>query len=107
MFRRDDLLRPAAALCNALNVIAQHRGSIASAEKSKGWRFVVVLLRNPVWLAGWAALAGGFVFQALALHVGQLSVVQPLLVTELVFALLLRRVWLRQHIRGATWWPRR
>jgi drug/metabolite transporter (DMT)-like permease len=93
-----------AALCNALNVIAQHLGSITSAEKSKGWRFVVVLLRNPMWLAGWGALAGGFVFQALALHVGQLSVVQPLLVTELVFALALRRVWLHQSIRGVTWW---
>jgi uncharacterized membrane protein len=83
-----------AALCNSLNVIAQHLGSITSAEKSKGWRFVVALLRNPMWLAGWGALAGGFVFQAPALHVGQLSVVQPLLVTELVFALALRRVWL-------------
>jgi hypothetical protein len=93
-----------AALCNALNVIAQHLGSITSAEKSKGWRFVAALLRNPMWLAGWGALAGGFVFQALALHVGQLSVVQPLLVTELVFALALRRLWLRQPIRGVTWW---
>ena len=92
-----------AALCNALNVIAQHLGSIASAEKSKGWRFAVVLLKNPMWLAGWGALAGGFVFQALALHAGQLSVVQPLLVTELVFALALRRLWLRQPIRGVTW----
>ena len=93
-----------AALCNALNVIAQHLGSITSAEKSKGWRFVLVLLRNPMWLAGWGALAGGFVFQALALHDGQLSVVQPLLVTELVFALALRRLWLRQSIRSVTWW---
>jgi drug/metabolite transporter (DMT)-like permease len=93
-----------AALCNALNVIAQHLGSITSAKKSKGWSFVVALLRNPMWLAGWGALAGGFVFQALALHNGQLSVVQPLLVTELVFALALRRVWLHQSIRGVTWW---
>jgi len=93
-----------AALCNALNVIAQHLGSISSAKESKGWRFVVTLLRNPMWLAGWAALAGGFVFQALALHAGQLSVVQSLLVTELVFALALRRVWLRQPISGITWW---
>jgi hypothetical protein len=92
-----------AALCNALNVIAQHLGSITSAEKSKGWRFLVALLKNPMWLAGWGALAGGFVFQAFALHDGQLSVVQPLLVTELVFALALRRLWLRQPIRGITW----
>jgi drug/metabolite transporter (DMT)-like permease len=93
-----------AALCNALNVIAQHLGSLSSAEKSKGWRFVLTLLSNPMWLAGWGALAGGFVFQALALDAGQLSVVQPLLITELVFALALRKLWLRQAIRGATWW---
>jgi drug/metabolite transporter (DMT)-like permease len=92
-----------AGLCNALNVTAQHLGSITSAEKSKGWRFVVALLRNPLWLAGWGALAAGFVFQALALHAGQMSVVQPLLVTELVFALALRRIWLGQSIRGMTW----
>ena len=93
-----------AALCNALNVVAQHLGSIASVQQSKGWRVVLTLLRNPLWLAGWGALAGGFLFQALALHAGQMSVVQPLLVTELVFALALRRVWLRQPIRAATWW---
>jgi len=38
-----------------------------------------------------------FVFQALALHSGQMSVVQPLLVTELVFALILRRRWEEWH----------
>jgi hypothetical protein len=38
------------------------------------------------------------------LHNGLLSVVQPLLVTELVFALVLRRVWIRQSIRAVTWW---
>jgi drug/metabolite transporter (DMT)-like permease len=61
------------------------------------------LLSNPLWLFGWVALAGAFVFQALALHNGQMSVVQPLLVTELVFALVLRRVWIHQEIRPVTW----
>ena len=46
---------------------------------------------------------GAFAFQALALHNGQLSVVQPLLVTELVFALILRRVWLHQDVAGGAW----
>jgi drug/metabolite transporter (DMT)-like permease len=92
-----------AACCNALNVTAQHLASISSPKKSTGWRFVVYLAKNPLWLFGWAALAGGFVFQALALHAGQMSVVQPLLITELIFALGLRLVWLRQSIRGVTW----
>jgi hypothetical protein len=92
-----------AAFCNALNVTAQHLGSISDPKKSTGWRFVVYLLKNPLWLFGWAALGGGFVFQALALHAGQMSVVQPLLLTELIFGLGLRLGWLRQSIRGVTW----
>lgn len=92
-----------AALCNALNVTTQHKASIASPKMASGWRLVGYLFRNPLWLFGWIALAGAFVFQALALDAGQLSVVQPLLVTELVFALVLRRFWLRQPIRPVTW----
>ena len=93
-----------AALCNALNVITQHVASIGSPRKATGWRLVGYLFRNPLWLFGWIALAGAFIFQALALSSGQLSVVQPLLVTELVFALVLRRTWVHQPIRSATWW---
>jgi len=93
-----------AALCNALNVTTQHAASISSPKKASGWRFIAYLFRNPLWLFGWIALAGAFIFQALALSAGQLSVVQPLLVTELVFALVLRRAWLHQAIRPITWW---
>ena len=94
----------AAAFCNALNMVTQHIASIGDPGHSKGWRFVRYLVSSPLWLFGWVALAGGFVFQALALHNGLLSVVQPLLVTELVFALVLRRVWIHQSIRAVTWW---
>jgi drug/metabolite transporter (DMT)-like permease len=61
------------------------------------------LIRQPLWLLGWVAAAAGFAFQAVALHGGQLSVVQPLLVTELVFALVLRRFWVHQHIAKLAW----
>jgi hypothetical protein len=92
-----------AALGNALNVTTQHAASISSPKKTTGWHLVVYLFRNPLWLFGWIALAGAFIFQALALDVGQMSMVQPLLVTELVFALVLRRTWLRQSIQSVTW----
>ena len=61
------------------------------------------LIRRPLWLLGWVALAGSLVFQALALHAGPLSEVQPLLVTELIMALILRRGFLGQTIRPVTW----
>jgi drug/metabolite transporter (DMT)-like permease len=92
-----------AALSNAVNEATQHVASIAAPSRSSGWQLVVYLFRNPLWLLGWAALIAAFVFQALALSQGQISVVQPLLATELVFMLLLRRVWIHQSIRPITW----
>jgi hypothetical protein len=88
---------------NALAVTLQHIASTSDVEKSTGWKFVKYLLGHPLWLLGWVALCGSLVFQALALHFGPLSLVQPILVTELVLALVLRQLWLRQSIRGVTW----
>ena len=92
-----------AAVSNAVNEATQHVASTAAPSRSSGWQLVVYLFRNPLWLLGWAALIAAFVFQALALSQGQISVVQPLLATELVFMLLLRRVWIHQSIRPITW----
>jgi drug/metabolite transporter (DMT)-like permease len=92
----------AAAFSSAVNLITQHAASI-SAPKRQVWRLALYLLRQPLWLLGWAAAAGTFIFQALALHNGPMSVVQPVLITELVFVLALRRVWIHQRIAAAAW----
>ena len=92
-----------AALANAVNVATQHVASTSGPEKSTGWRFVRYLIGNPLWLIGGAALLGAFAFQAVALHIGTLSVVQTLLMTELAFSLVLRRVWIRQSISWRAW----
>jgi len=91
-----------AALANGVAVIAQHVASTAGMLRP-GWRMVFFLVRSPLWLFGMAAQAGAFVFQAIALHNGQVSIVQPLLVTELVLVLVLRRIWLRQSVALAAW----
>ena len=48
---------------------------------------LVRLLGEKVWLLGTLALFAGYLFQAGALDRGRLSVIQPLLVTTVVFAL--------------------
>jgi drug/metabolite transporter (DMT)-like permease len=93
----------AAALSSAVNLMTQHAASVGAPRREKGWRLVAYLFRQPLWLLGWIAAAGAFVCQAVALHLGQLSVVQPVLVTELVFVLVLRRVWIRQDVAPAAW----
>ena len=91
------------ALANAIAVTTQHIASTSDREKRSMWNLMRYLIRRPLWLLGWVALAGSLVFQALALHAGPLSEVQPLLVTELVLALVLRRGFLGQSIRPVTW----
>jgi drug/metabolite transporter (DMT)-like permease len=57
------------------------------------------LLRTPAWLFGWLVNLIGFAVQATALHFGSVATVQPLLATQLLFALpmssLERRHWPR------------
>lgn len=93
----------AAAFSNAVNLMTQHSASVHAPAREKGWRLAVYLVRQPLWLLGGAAAVGSYAFQALALHSGAMSVVQPVLVTELVFVLVLRRVWIRQNVTGAAW----
>ena len=93
----------AAAFSNAVNLMTQHSASISAPKRKTGWRLAVYLIRQPLWLLGVAAAGGSFAFQALALHNGPMSVVQPVLITELVFVLVLRRLWIHQDVAGTAW----
>jgi hypothetical protein len=86
------------AFTNALTVVTQHVASTAAPARDKGWRLAMYLIRNPLWLFGGATMVGAFVFQTLAL-----SVVQSILVTELVFSLIIGRLWLRREVVPAAW----
>lgn len=82
------LLALAAALLFAAGTVLQQKvAAEASDEEAVSAGFLVALARRPLWLAGIAVDGLGFVCQALALRVGQLAVVQPLLAATIVFAL--------------------
>ena len=53
-------------------------------------RFIASTVSNRFWLLGIAADVVALTLQVVALHLGALGVVQPLLITGLMFALLLR-----------------
>ncbi len=89
------------ALANALAVMMQHVATTAGARR--GWAWVHRVVRHPLWLLGWVGMVGSLVFQAVALHAGPMSLVQPLLVSELVIALVLRRLWRRQRLSARAW----
>jgi drug/metabolite transporter (DMT)-like permease len=56
------------------------------------------LAGQTMWLAGTAALLAGYVSQAAALDRGRLTIIQPLLVTTVVFALPLGYFLTHQHV---------
>jgi len=51
-------------------------------------RFVTATAQHPLWLAGLLADVGGLSLQVLALHIGALAVVQPVLATSLILAII-------------------
>ena len=83
----DIALALVAAFLFALGLVLQERAASSEPGESVRAGFLLRLLRHPVWLLGLAALGLGYVAQAIALGVGRVVVVQPLLVASIVFAL--------------------
>jgi drug/metabolite transporter (DMT)-like permease len=93
------------ALSNACSAVLQRLAVVNRCRPGArpGWRAAIDLVRQPVWLLGALFLIGTFGFQALALYFGPLSVVQPILVLELVFTLGLRVFVRHDDITSRTW----
>jgi drug/metabolite transporter (DMT)-like permease len=90
-----------AAIAFALAAALQQRGQFALARRGnavEGLGGLVRLLAVPIWLAGTVVLLLGYGLQGAALDRGKLIVVQPLLVTTIVWALPLGYWLTAQHV---------
>ncbi|MQA73675.1 MAG: hypothetical protein GEU88_04900 [Solirubrobacterales bacterium] len=83
----DIVLALLAALVFALGTVLLQKAGMAEPAGGSTSGLLLRMARRPVWLAGIAADALGFVLQAVALTIGRLAVVQPVLVASVVFAL--------------------
>lgn len=61
------------------------------------------LVRRPLWLAGIAAMLCGQILGALALSRADVTKVEPLLATNLVFALAIGRMACKENFTGSEW----
>ncbi|MDR3083443.1 MAG: DMT family transporter [Streptomyces sp.] len=96
-----------AALSNASASVLQRRAARDEPDVSRGARqavrWLARVLRRPHWLAGAGLLALSTALQAAALAVGSLSVVQPLLASELLFTLAVGSVVFQRRPDRRTW----
>ncbi len=97
------VLAVASALAFAAATVGQQRAAARSSDAdARGRRFVGQLLRNPRWIAATMGNAVGYGLQAAALGVGSVVVVEPILVTSLLFALPLSARLAHQRLRSST-----
>ncbi|GAC1399348.1 MAG: DMT family transporter [Mycobacterium sp.] len=93
-----------AAFCMALGIVIRQRATQAvPADQGLSKTMFTTLVRKPLWWAGTSVSILGYVFHATALVRGSLLLVQPLLVSSLLFVLPMS-AWLGGRRVTATQW---
>lgn len=78
-----------AAFGNAIANVMQRKASLQSEPDTLfGARVMVALLRNRTWVLGFLGMVGSFVLQAVALGLGELASVEPIITLEVPLTLL-------------------
>ena len=93
------ILALVAALLFALGTVLQQKAGLDEPTEGDASGLLIQMAKRPVWVLGIATDALGFVAQAIALTIGRLAVVQPLLVSSVVFALPLGARLTHQKVR--------
>ncbi|MFI9722498.1 DMT family transporter [Streptomyces sp. NPDC052396] len=93
-----------AACCLGVGfVLQQNAAQRAPMSDFLSLRLLLDLVRMPRWVAGIALMVCGMVLGAIALGQGEVSLVEPLLATNLLFAMALSR-WQTKQPLGRTGW---
>ncbi len=87
-----------AACAFATGTVLQQRGTLDAPATAEDARFLVQILREPIWLVGGLMQVAGWILQAAALDRGPLVVVQSLTTLSLVIALPLGVRLTDQHV---------
>lgn len=93
----------AALLFAVASVLQQRAASQAPGAGTVRFGLLIHLVKRPMWVAGYAADWAAFGLQALALGTGSLLIVQPLLVTGLLFALPFAAAWSGRRLGSHDW----
>jgi drug/metabolite transporter (DMT)-like permease len=98
------ILALGASLANALTSVFQRMGvEDAPAQTTLKLSLMTYAIRRGIWLLGFALMIVSFVLQAIALHFGRLSQVQPILTLELVFLVIVLAVWFGFSVGRREW----
>ncbi|HEX3590147.1 MAG TPA: DMT family transporter [Pseudonocardiaceae bacterium] len=98
------VLAVGASVANAVASVLQRKAARNEPESEAfELRLLWHLVRQRAWLGGVIAMVSGFVLQAGALGTGPVALVQPILILELAFTLVLSGFVFRTGLRGTEW----
>ncbi|HVC13279.1 MAG TPA: DMT family transporter [Acidimicrobiales bacterium] len=93
----------ASAFTASASVMLRAAAAPAPGELRFSWRLVTFLLHRPLWFVGVLSMIGGFALQVAALHSGELTIVQPVISSELLFVFAYLALRHRARVRGRDW----
>ncbi|MGH9088841.1 MAG: DMT family transporter [Acidimicrobiales bacterium] len=85
------------------SVLQRLAAAPAPGELRLSWRLVVYLVHRPLWFLGVLCMILGLLFQLAALRVGDLSLVEPIVASELLFVFAFLAVYHRGGVRPREW----
>lgn len=91
-----------ASLVAAVGIVVR-QAALQNPAVESGTAGAVTVLRDRLWWAGTAAAVSAYAFQAMALAHGSLLLVQPMLVSSLLFVLPISAVRLGHRVPGSEW----
>jgi drug/metabolite transporter (DMT)-like permease len=98
------ILALGASLANALTSVFQRMGvESAPPEATLRLSLMAHAMRRGIWVLGFVLMIVSFALQAVALHLGGLSEVQPILTLELVFLVVVLAVWFGFSVGRREW----
>jgi drug/metabolite transporter (DMT)-like permease len=94
----------AAAFGNAVANVMQRKASLQQ-DPDRGFsgRLLLELVRTPTWIIGFSGMVASFLLQAVALGLGQLSAVEPIITLEVPLTLLVAGRVFGQRLGRAEW----
>jgi drug/metabolite transporter (DMT)-like permease len=98
------LLSLAGAALNATASVAQRAENRQETDSSTSMlRKLLDLAAEPIWWLGIAAMISGFACEAVALTIGQIALVEPVMIAELPLTIIGARIFLGRHLTGRAW----
>ncbi len=94
------LLALGCAATFAVSTSVQHHAADSAPDSIGLFGLLGYLLRRPLWLLGQILASAGFVLHALALHAGPIAVVQPIVVSGIIWAVPIRAA-MNRHVPTA------